>query len=167
MRFKVQGGCIGCSGHRRKNNACPVTAHLQTRRPDEGPPGRGGRITQGAGPPGMRTPSDTSLVFDTHWLSNFGCDLNAKGRHRGPDEPRGAAHDSEHELRLCRPSAAAGSAGRAALGAGLKPEWLDEHWSRGRAEGCLLLRARRARPSSESANGGSVSARRGRGASTW
>lgn len=84
-----------------------------------------------------------------------------------PDEPRGAAHDSEHELRLCRPSAAAGSAGRAALGAGLKPEWLDEHLSRGRAEGCLLLRARRARPSSESANGGSFSARRGRGASTW
>jgi len=26
---------------------------------------------------------DTYLVFDTHWLSNFGCHMNAKARHRG------------------------------------------------------------------------------------
>jgi 3,4-dihydroxyphenylacetate 2,3-dioxygenase len=23
------------------------------------------------------------LIFDTHWLSNFGCHMNAKRRHRG------------------------------------------------------------------------------------
>lgn len=26
---------------------------------------------------------DTYLVFDTHWLSNFGCHMNAKARHKG------------------------------------------------------------------------------------
>lgn len=26
---------------------------------------------------------DTYLVFDTHWLSNFGCHINAKARHKG------------------------------------------------------------------------------------
>lgn len=35
---------------------------------------------------------DTYLVFDTHWLSNFGCHLNAKPRHRGVYTSHEAPH---------------------------------------------------------------------------
>lgn len=27
--------------------------------------------------------ADTFLIFDTHWISNFGCHMNAKARHKG------------------------------------------------------------------------------------
>ena len=35
---------------------------------------------------------DTYLVFDTHWLSNFGCHMNAKGHHRGVYTSHEAPH---------------------------------------------------------------------------
>jgi 3,4-dihydroxyphenylacetate 2,3-dioxygenase len=35
---------------------------------------------------------DTYLVFDTHWLSNFGCHMNAKARHRGVYTSHEAPH---------------------------------------------------------------------------
>lgn len=36
--------------------------------------------------------SDTFLVFDTHWISNFGCHMNAKARHRGVYTSHEAPH---------------------------------------------------------------------------
>lgn len=35
---------------------------------------------------------DTYLVFDTHWLSNFGCHMNAKARHKGVYTSHEAPH---------------------------------------------------------------------------
>lgn len=35
---------------------------------------------------------DTYLVFDTHWLSNFGCHMNANARHRGVYTSNEAPH---------------------------------------------------------------------------
>lgn len=35
---------------------------------------------------------DTYLVFDTHWLSNFGCHMNAKARHKGTYTSHEAPH---------------------------------------------------------------------------
>lgn len=37
---------------------------------------------------------DTYLVFDTHWLSNFGCHMNAKARHKGVY----ASHEAPHMI---------------------------------------------------------------------
>ncbi len=36
--------------------------------------------------------ADTFLVFDTHWLSNFGCHMNANARHRGVYTSHEAPH---------------------------------------------------------------------------
>lgn len=36
--------------------------------------------------------ADTFLVFDTHWISNFGCHMNAKARHRGVYTSHEAPH---------------------------------------------------------------------------
>ena len=36
--------------------------------------------------------ADTFLIFDTHWLSNFGCHMNAKARHRGVYTSHEAPH---------------------------------------------------------------------------
>ena len=36
--------------------------------------------------------ADTFLVFDTHWISNFGCHMNAKAHHRGVYTSNEAPH---------------------------------------------------------------------------
>lgn len=36
--------------------------------------------------------ADTFLVFDTHWISNFGCHMNANARHRGVYTSHEAPH---------------------------------------------------------------------------
>ena len=36
--------------------------------------------------------ADTFLVFDTHWISNFGCHINANARHRGVYTSHEAPH---------------------------------------------------------------------------
>jgi len=36
--------------------------------------------------------ADTFLIFDTHWISNFGCHMNAKARHRGVYTSHEAPH---------------------------------------------------------------------------
>ena len=36
--------------------------------------------------------ADTFLVFDTHWLSNFGCHMNANARHKGVYTSHEAPH---------------------------------------------------------------------------
>ncbi|HZR72263.1 3,4-dihydroxyphenylacetate 2,3-dioxygenase [Bradyrhizobium sp.] len=36
--------------------------------------------------------ADTFLVFDTHWISNFGCHMNANARHRGTYTSHEAPH---------------------------------------------------------------------------
>ena len=36
--------------------------------------------------------AETFLIFDTHWISNFGCHMNAKARHRGVYTSHEAPH---------------------------------------------------------------------------
>ena len=36
--------------------------------------------------------AETFLVFDTHWVSNFGCHMNANARHRGVYTSHEAPH---------------------------------------------------------------------------
>src|SRR3569833_394633 len=38
--------------------------------------------------------ADTFLIFDTHWISNFGCHINANARHRGLY----ASHEAPHMI---------------------------------------------------------------------
>jgi 3,4-dihydroxyphenylacetate 2,3-dioxygenase len=39
-----------------------------------------------------RRGADTFLIFDTHWLSNFGCHINANARHTGTYTSHEAPH---------------------------------------------------------------------------
>ena len=87
-----------------EDRACAIDPHFRAAGPALRQARRSNRGAARSRPTRRGARADTFLVFDTHWISNFGCHMNANARHRGVYTSHEAQQYPEHALRLSRRS---------------------------------------------------------------